>query len=135
MNTFNEILEEARKGVSYKTHKILLETTARLYERMKEKKLNFSKLAKKLGVSRARISALFSCEHNVNLKTLVAVADALDCDLEIKLVPKEVSQQREQYKKFFSLPEEGGSIFSVTFDVVLEDTKAKDNEYDYASAS
>jgi len=99
--TFDKAIKEARKGISYKTHYKLLKITSELYERMKEKGLNFSKIAKKLNVSRARISALFSCQHNVTLKTLIAVADALDCDLEIKLVPKEIEKQKRPKNVIF----------------------------------
>ncbi len=99
--TFNEAIKEARKGISYKTHYMLLKITGKLYEIMKEKGLNYSKIAKKLNVSRARISALFSCQHNVTLKTLIAVADALDCDLEIKLIPREVEKQKEPKNVIF----------------------------------
>lgn len=99
--SFDKVIKEARKGVSYKTHYKLLKITSELYELMKKKGLNFSRIAEKLNVSRARISALFSCQHNVTLKTLIAVADALDCDLEIKLVPRMLEKQKRPKNVIF----------------------------------
>lgn len=90
---FATALKEAREGLTYKTHYKLLEITHELYKKMKEKALNFSSIARKLNVSRARISALFSCQHNVTLKTLIAVADALDYEVEITLTPKQAHEK------------------------------------------
>jgi len=140
MDAFTEAVKKARKGISYKTHYMLLKITAQLYERMKEKGLNFSKIAQKLNVSRARISALFSCQHNVTLKTLIAVADALDCELEIKLVPKEVflpkreetdfSIKRKRIDRSYILPESIKRNSPQDFSISI-----KEEEYGYASAA
>ena len=89
--------KEVRNGTLYKTRRLISNIVRSFHAVMQEKSLNYAKLAKKLGVSRSRISALFACDRNVTLRTIVAVANALDCDVEVRIIPR-------SRKNLFSLP-------------------------------
>jgi transcriptional regulator with XRE-family HTH domain len=55
--------------------------------RMAELDINFAELARRLGLSRARVSELFSGRQNPTVGTLMKVAEALGCYLRIELAP------------------------------------------------
>ena len=54
-----------------------------------EKNIKQIDVANKLGITQASISKTLKGD-NVTLEQMVKLADAVDCDLEIKLVPREV---------------------------------------------
>lgn len=49
-------------------------------------------LARRTGTHQSRISKVESGEHDIRLATLVQIADALDADVEICLVPRSTSK-------------------------------------------
>ena len=53
-----------------------------------EKNIKQIDVANKLGITQASISKTLKGD-NVTLEQMVKLADAVDCDLEIKLVPRE----------------------------------------------
>ena len=50
--------------------------------------MNTAAVSRKAGMSRHWASKFFNGTRNSKLYTLLKVADALDCDLEMKLVPR-----------------------------------------------
>jgi transcriptional regulator with XRE-family HTH domain len=48
-------------------------------------------LAKRLGVTAGRVSQILGADANLSVSTLARLADALDCELTILLVPKKGS--------------------------------------------
>jgi transcriptional regulator with XRE-family HTH domain len=63
----------------------MLELNEQIHDAMKAKGVSRSELADRLGTSRAFITKLLSGHENVTLKTLVRVANALDCSLEVSV--------------------------------------------------
>jgi transcriptional regulator with XRE-family HTH domain len=61
--------------------------------RMAELDINFAELARRLGLSRARVSELFSGRQNPTVGTLMKVAEALGCYLRIELAPLALNPQ------------------------------------------
>lgn len=59
-----------------------------ILERMKALGLNRTKLAAKMEVSSARITAMMGGTNNFTVETLMRAADAVDCELEMGIVPK-----------------------------------------------
>jgi len=53
--------------------------------RMAALNINYAELARRLGLSRARVSELFSGRQNPTIGTLMKVAEALGCYLRIEL--------------------------------------------------
>lgn len=50
--------------------------------------LTRAQLAARLGVSRPRVTQILAGDENLTLRTLVAIADALEADLTVSLVPR-----------------------------------------------
>ena len=71
------------------TKRYLLELVQALETRRAELGLSRSAIARQLGVAQPMISRLFSGQiENVELKTMIRVADALDADLELSIRPR-----------------------------------------------
>ena len=58
---------------------------------MREHKVSRADLAGAMGVSAGRVSQILSGDENLTLRTLAAVVDALDAQLDISLRPREES--------------------------------------------
>ena len=59
-----------------------------ILERMKSLGLNRTKLAAKMEVSPARITTMMDGTNNFTIETLMRAADAVDCELEMSVIPK-----------------------------------------------
>lgn len=57
---------------------------------MNERKINFSTLAKKLGITRASVSIMFSGRVMWSFMSLMNVCDALDLNFQLILTPRTV---------------------------------------------
>lgn len=58
-----------------------------IYSRRKELGLTVTEVAQISGTDYGLVSKLESADHNINLKTLIQVAEALDAEVEINLRP------------------------------------------------
>ena len=67
---------------------LALEIGEQIVERMEELELTQADLARKMGVSRARISQILRGDDNLTLKSIVAVAIGLDCRVGMRLKPE-----------------------------------------------
>jgi transcriptional regulator with XRE-family HTH domain len=56
-------------------------------KRRKDLGITQEELAQKAGVPQSSVARLESGEHNINIKTLILIAEALDTKLEIRLSP------------------------------------------------
>jgi DNA-binding Xre family transcriptional regulator len=61
--------------------KFITQATAR----MERRHITRVELASRLGVSRGFVTQLFAGRSNLTMRTMAAIAEALDCDLEIEL--------------------------------------------------
>ncbi len=75
---------KARKEIDQTAAKLLADYLRKVSLRMASQGVNRSELARRLGRSRATVTALFS-GRNATLRTMAAVCAALDCGLEIKV--------------------------------------------------
>lgn len=78
---FKEIRDEARDSFEFKLAALKIEVTERILEAMERRSMNRKQLADSLGVSKASVSRLLNNGSNATLKTLLQIAEALDCDL------------------------------------------------------
>ena len=58
-----------------------------IVEALERLRINRTELAKRVGVSRPRITQILAGEENLTLKTLVAVATALEAELKLSFEP------------------------------------------------
>lgn len=85
---WSERLKSPGFALEVKKHGVTLDVTEELAAVMKARGLNKSRLAEKLGKSRAWLSKLFHGGRNVTIFTVVEIADALDHDVEVRIVPR-----------------------------------------------
>jgi len=86
--TFHELFTSARTELGYKVDGVIVEITEQIKDRMKAEGISKSELADKIKVSAPYITKLLRGETNFTAESIVKIADALSCGVEIKLVPK-----------------------------------------------
>lgn len=86
---FNEKLKEFKDDIEFRLEGVILELTEKICKRMEEKNINRSELASLLQVSPAFVTKILNGTSNFTLKTMMLLADALECQLSIDLKPKE----------------------------------------------
>jgi DNA-binding Xre family transcriptional regulator len=64
---------------------------AQVTARMERKGITRAELAARLGVSRGFVTQLFTGRSNLTMRTMAAITEALDCDLEIDLKRPRIS--------------------------------------------
>lgn len=79
-----EQMESDRQHQDYRLEKILLNFTAEICARMQLLGINRAELAKRLGTSRAFVSKILSCNHNITLKTMDSLSHVLGMELDIE---------------------------------------------------
>ena len=66
--------------------------------RLEQLGMNFAELARRLGVSRARVSELMSGRQNPTIGTLMKIAEIMGCYLRIELAPLELPVADEPFR-------------------------------------
>jgi len=84
-------IESFEDDFEYRLEGLILELTAQIAERMEEKGINRKELASTLQVSPPFITKILNGTSNFTLKTVLSLADALECTLNVNLKPKEIS--------------------------------------------
>jgi transcriptional regulator with XRE-family HTH domain len=64
----------------------------KIREALRRQKLTQRELARRAGVTEAAISHILSATGNPTVRTLARIADAMNCQLRIRLVAKEMSE-------------------------------------------
>lgn len=85
---FEEKIEILGNDVEFLTEEKILEFTERVVLEMGKKNITRVQLANALGSSKPFVSKLLKGNANMTVKTMVAVAHALGCNLHLDLYPK-----------------------------------------------
>jgi transcriptional regulator with XRE-family HTH domain len=83
----NELVSDETSKVEFKHELALSSFTNELARLMKERGITQSELARRLGVSRARVSQIMQHVSSPTLRTMVQAASILDCDVVPTLLP------------------------------------------------
>lgn len=94
---FKGEFEKAKDTFEFKLESLEILLTERIIARMEECGISRSDLAKRMHTSKAYISKLFNNGSNMTLKSVLALAEAVDCSLSIDLVEKATNYQVESY--------------------------------------
>ena len=78
----------------YEFDVLALEIGEQIVAHMEELGLTQAELARKMGVSRARVSQILRGDDNLTLKSIVAVAIGLDCRVGMRLKPERARRPR-----------------------------------------
>lgn len=82
---FEDGYEEAKDSFEFKLAGLRIEVLERILEAMEREGVNRKQLSDLLGVSKASVSRLLNNCTNATLKTLLQIAEALDCDLSVPI--------------------------------------------------
>jgi plasmid maintenance system antidote protein VapI len=89
MTTLNELTQDAKAELRIRQRQVAMHFGDQVEKLLKAAKLKRVDLAKKLGKSRAWVTKLLFGPRNLTLFTAVEVADALGCDVELHLAPRQ----------------------------------------------
>ncbi|MDM8552279.1 helix-turn-helix transcriptional regulator [Desulfobacterales bacterium HSG2] len=85
---FKDELEKVRDSFEYKLAGIELEFTEKVLSIMDRKEITRAELARRLNVSDAAVSELFSKPSDISLKQAFGISEALSCEINISLIEK-----------------------------------------------
>lgn len=88
MTWLEKHIEQKQYTVDFQTELSIIDLNEKIIARMAEKKVNRVELAKRLGVSKAFVTKLLNGNPNMTIKTINALALALDCQLYLDIHPK-----------------------------------------------
>lgn len=88
-----EFLESAEHRRLFEQEKLLIEVTELLSEVMEKKRISRAQLAAKIGKSKAFVTQLLRGNHNMTLRTIADLFDALEHQVCLKAQPRDEEQQ------------------------------------------
>ena len=94
---FKDEFEKAKDTLEFKLESLEILLFERIIARMEECKISRSDLASRMNTSKAYISKIFNNGANMTLKSMLALAEAIDCSLSIDLIEKTTNYQTETY--------------------------------------
>jgi len=108
LNTLEDLERRLRRNPEYRKQQRLIkpyyDLVVQIIKRRSELKLSQKELAERAETYQSRVSKIESAEHDIRLSTLTRIAEALEAEVVIKLVPfVEDYQYREagNYMKVF----------------------------------
>jgi transcriptional regulator with XRE-family HTH domain len=98
-NWFAEQFEQFEDDADFQAGLLRLKVYEDILRVMEEQGVTRAELANRLSCSKAYVTKLFNDSTNVTLHTLVRIALALGCDVELSLVPRSASVHVEYEKQ------------------------------------
>lgn len=92
MTRLAEILTRARKSLTYKVERAVLEYTSELEKKMDAEEVSRAELARRIDSSAAYVTQVLRGTANPTIKTMVALADAVGGRVEIRIVDEAIAQ-------------------------------------------
>jgi transcriptional regulator with XRE-family HTH domain len=98
---YKEKIQKFRNDVDFLTETAILDLTEKIVDKMHKTGLSRAALSQKLGVSKPFVTKLLNGNPNMTIKTMVALAHALECEINFELCPKgfEVRTSAEPKRK------------------------------------
>jgi transcriptional regulator with XRE-family HTH domain len=89
MATLSELLADPKRQLVIKQRQVAMEFGLEIERYMAKTRVKRSELAARIGKSRAWISKFLYGPRNLKVFTAVEIANAIDCDVELRLVPRQ----------------------------------------------
>ena len=105
--TFDDLYAEAETHDDYWLAGLVHDFTENLFVRMEEKSVSRAELARRLGTSAAYVTKILRGNANFTLSTMLKLARALDCDLQVLLLPR-VAEGEAKPSKILEAPAAAG---------------------------
>lgn len=121
MVSHDEVMRIARRDPDFireeRRIKPFFDLAKQIYQKRKELKLSQKELAQKSNTYQTRISKIETAELNPQLSTIIAIAEALNCELSITLkgckdTREEALENHEYFSYFEELANEASSVKS-----------------------
>lgn len=87
--TFRELFSAARKDIAYAVEGAIIEFTEQIVTRMVLMDVKRTELAGKIDASPQYVTKILNGTTNFTIETMVKVADALESDLRVQLLPRD----------------------------------------------
>ncbi len=84
---FQDLVDEFKDDADFRTETAILDFTEKMIRTMKDRHISRADLARRLGVSKAFITKLLNGNANLTIKTMVAIAGAIGCELNFDICP------------------------------------------------
>lgn len=88
MATLAERLKSPTLRRTVKQRRMVLDVTTALEDELNRRNMNMTAFAKRLGKSKALVSRIFRRQPNLTFFTAVELADVLDMDIKIEVIPR-----------------------------------------------
>lgn len=88
MTTLAERLKNPAMRRAIKQRRLVLDITTSIEDELNRRGMSMTAFAKALGKSKALVSRIFRQQPNLTLFTAVELADALDMDIQVEVVPR-----------------------------------------------
>ncbi|HEC98660.1 MAG TPA: XRE family transcriptional regulator [Nitrospirae bacterium] len=85
---FSKLLDKYKEDLEFRTEEIILDFTEKIVTMMEKKNISRAELARRLNVSKAFVTKMLNGNPNLTIKTMVSIADALECNLNLDIYPK-----------------------------------------------
>jgi len=85
---YKEKIQKFRDDVDFLTETAILDFTEKVVDKMQRTGMTRAELAHKLGVSKPFVTKLLNGNPNMTIKTMVAIANALECEFSAEMCPK-----------------------------------------------
>lgn len=105
-------IDEFQGDPDYEFAKVAIDVGEQIVARMGEREMTQADLAREMGVSRARVSQILRGNDNLTLKSIVAVAIALESRVDLQLRRARTGRPRRIDCRPVELPDLPGTIDS-----------------------
>jgi len=85
---FTDKLKEFQDDREFRTEQVIIDFTEKVVAVMRERGMSRVELAQRLGVSKAFVTKLLNGKSNLTIRTIVAITDALGCELVVDIPPR-----------------------------------------------
>ena len=110
---FANLFREMKQTDVYHIEGAKVEIAEQIYLAMKRHHVSNAELARRLGKSRAYVTKVLQGSTNFTLESLVRIARALDCQLDLQFSPRHkafVSQSKNQTRRLAKLPNQPSQL-------------------------
>jgi len=85
---FNRLIEKYEEDAEFRLEGLIIDFTEKIVAKMAERNINRVELARRLGVSKAFVTKLLNGNQNLTMKSMMSIADALECEVNLDIYPK-----------------------------------------------
>ena len=86
---FNSLIEKYEEDAEFRLESLIIDFTEKIVTKMAEGNISRVELARRLGVSKAFVTKLLNGNQNLTIKSMLSIADALECEVNLDIYPKE----------------------------------------------